>query len=316
MQFFEDNQQKLIEISNEYQKLCELLNYEEVVLDKKLCLKYTKQKQLLQPIALKFEEYKTVEKNLLELKKLKELVENNEKNECEKEISFEQQKLLKFTNELEKMLITFNASKQSVILELVSGKTEQSQKLLEILLQGYSNFCQENNLEQSLSQIKNSYQIKVFGLNAFELLKNETGLHILNNEENFCQVFVYTCPNEEFSFNENDLKITTARSSGAGGQHINTTDSAIKVTHLPTNLTAVCQNERSQFQNKQKAIETLKQKVENFYLKKSNDFISKQKKELLTKAKIVIKNYDLKQEKVFKDNISFSLQEFVQGKTL
>ena len=74
----------------------------------------------MQPIALKFEEYKTVEKNLLELKKLKELVENNEKNECEKEISFEQQKLLKFTNELEKMLISFNASKQSVIIEIVS----------------------------------------------------------------------------------------------------------------------------------------------------------------------------------------------------
>ena len=318
MLIFEDNKQKLIEISNEYQKLCKLLTYEEVVLDKKLCLKYTKQKQLLQPIAVKFEEYSKAQNSLKELEKLKELVESSEKLECEKQINFEQQKLLKFTAELEKLLISFNAINQKIIVEIIANKNEFSQKLQENLWQGYSNFCQENNLKVFETKTKNILQLEVSGLNAFELLKNEIGLHLCSEQTNAsCQVFVYTYPEQNnFSFEDKDLKITTARSSGAGGQHINTTDSAIKVTHLPTNISAVCQNERSQFQNKQKAIENLRKKVEDFYKKQKEDFISKQKKEQLSKFKNVVKNYDFKQGKIFSENKTILITDFLQGKTL
>jgi hypothetical protein len=74
-----------------------------------------------------------------------------------------------------------------------------------------------------------------------------------------CQVFVIEKSNfQDQEFNLDDVEITTMRSSGAGGQHINTTDSAIRVVHKKTNIICVCQNERSQFQNKQKALENLK----------------------------------------------------------
>lgn len=316
MQSFEEQQKKLIEISNEYKKLCELLNYEEVVLDKKLCLKYTKQKQLLEPIALKFEVYQKAENNLIELEKLKNLLENSEKQECEKEISFEQQKLLKFSTELEKMLITFNATNQNIIIEIVANKSENSLKILEVLKQGYQSFCEENNFNFSITESKNTLNFSVTGLNCFEVFKNEIGFHsIAEKLDDACQVFVYLNLTESFSFNENDLKITTARSSGAGGQHINTTDSAIRVTHLPTNISAVCQNERSQFQNKQKAIENLKKKVEDFYNKQKTDFISKQKKEQLKTLKVV-KNYDFKNSKILNGKNEVLISDFLSGKIL
>ena len=122
-----------------------------------------------------------------------------------------------------------------------------------------------------------------------------------------------------FSFNESDLTITTCRSSGAGGQHINTTDSAIKVTHNPTGITAVSQDERSQFQNKQKALERLKEKLTKYYLDKNKKEVEKQKKEQinLIKNNFVAKTYDFENGKIIKANKQVVLlKNFLQGSEL
>jgi len=135
--------------------------------------------------------------------------------------------------------------------------------------------------EQSgeVAGIKNA-TIKVSGDYAFGYLRTETGVHRLvrnspfdaNNKRHtsFASVFVYpeVDDNIQIEINPADLRIDTYRASGAGGQHINKTDSAVRITHLPTNTVVQCQNDRSQHKNRDEAMKMLKAKLYELELRK------------------------------------------------
>lgn len=316
MKFFDNNQiAQLDKIKADYEYICKLLTYQEVLMDKKLLVKLEKDKKQIEEIANSYSSFLTFNEQYEKLTSFLNFETQEEKLLFQEETDNLNKKMNILCEQLKTMLYNLNAQIQHITVEVVAENNQNSQQLFDDILTAYTNYCENNNYEHCVQQDNNGAYINIVGLGVKEKFDFQAGIH-QTTDNAIIKVFCYETYVNNCEFNINDIKIDTFRSSGAGGQHINKTDSAIRATHIPTGIVATCQDERSQFQNKEKAIVTLKEKVNNYYNKQKQNYISNAKKQQiqLIKNKHIAVTYDYQNNKVkLKDNI-LSLSDFIAGK--
>lgn len=261
-------------------------------------------------------------------KKLKTFQELENRIEADLELIelVDETELQELKNIIDKLeLETFLSGKYdalSCFLEIHAGAGgTESCDWVDMLLRMYERFCEKNGYkyEEISSQpgeeagLK-SAMIKINGVNAFGYLKNESGVHRLvrispfdsNSRRHTSFASVNVTPEfkkvDSIEINEKDLKIDVFHSSGAGGQSVNTSNSAVRITHIPSKIVVSVQNERSQLKNKEIAMDILKSKLYAIELEKQEAQVSGFKKSDSINFGSQIRSYVLEPYKLVKDN--------------
>lgn len=331
--------ENLEEVEERYEKISSLLFLPETVTDNEKYTSLLKEQKSLEDIVLKYKQYKLA---VYEEKESKEIIDtSSDKELCAlalEQLDQARKNRASTEEELKIMLLPKDPNdSKNVIVEIRGGTGgEESALFAAVLYRMYSMYAEKKGWKTQVlyaneTQLGGYKEISfmIIGEGAYSRLKFESGVHRVQRvPETETQGRIHTsaatvavlpeAQEIDIEINPADLQIDTFRSSGAGGQHINKTDSAIRITHLPTGTVVECQDERSQHKNKDKAMRVLRSRLLENERQKQTDAVASERKSMVGSGdrSEKIRTYNFPQCRISDHRIGltlYKLDSFISG---
>ena len=326
----------LEELEKKFEELNNKIMDPAIISDREQYGKIMKEHSDLEPIIAKYREYKSVQKNLEDSKEL--MNDPEMKDLAEAEMLEAKEKIPQLEEELKILLIPKDPDDdKNVICEIRAGAGGDEAALFAgELFRMYSMYCEKNHwkveiLNENATELGGYKEISfmVKGNGAYSRLKYESGVHRVQRvpeTETSGRIHTSTASvsvlpeveDVDITINPSDIKMEVFRASGAGGQHVNKTSSAVRLIHIPTGIVAECQTERSQFQNKDYAMKLLQSRLYSIEKEKRDSEIDSARRSQIGNAdrSEKVRTYNFPQGRITDHRIGFStfrFQNFLDG---
>ncbi|RLC28442.1 MAG: peptide chain release factor 1 [Deltaproteobacteria bacterium] len=329
---------KIKEIEQRYDQFESELARPEIVQDQKVYQKVAREHRLLTPIVTTFRKYQSVQEEIEDNRSLLDDPDPEIRKLAREEIDILTAELTRLGNELKILLIPKDQNdEKNIVLEIRAGTGGEEAALFVADL--FKMYCRYSELKGWRTEILNQNAtgiggfkeiiVLIEGQRVYSRLKYESGVHRVQRvPETETQGRIHTSavtvavlPEAEevdVEINPDDLRIDVYRSSGPGGQHVNKTDSAVRITHLPTGLVVSCQDQKSQHKNKSKAMKVLLSRLLNLQQQEQQSKISEERRTMVGSGDRSerIRTYNFPQGRVTDHRIGltlYKLESILQG---